>query len=371
MPTPPLPALTNDRLLQAALAPKSMRLDRDPIALKQAFQWLGQQGLLGLTAPRSWGGQAWESHQFDQFVEQLTRYSGALAFLQIQHQRSISELTKSSNHNLQEQFLQPAIRGEVGIGVGYSHLRRSCTPVMAEAVSGGYVFQGEVPWVTGFGIFDYWLLAAPLVRGGLNGGLSGGSSGASVWVLVPFADKIEGSGHLQFGPPMELAAMGSTQTVRARLDNWFVPETFLVDSKPAGWVHDCDQARPLNGSVFPLGCARAGLDIVAAAQREDVPEIAELFEALECELKECRTAIYAAMPTQAVMHPIDLRAWAIDLASRCAHAAVVVSRGAANSSDHAAQRIYRESLAFTVFGQHNEVMQASLQYMTRRSRIRI
>jgi alkylation response protein AidB-like acyl-CoA dehydrogenase len=57
---------------------------------------------------------------------------------------------------------------------------------------------------------------------------------------------------------------------------------------------------------------------------------------------------------------LQLRAWAINLAVRCANAAVTVSSGAANYKNHAAQRVYREALVFTVSGQTTAVMEATL-----------
>ena len=93
---------------------------------------------------------------------------------------------------------------------------------------------------------------------------------------------------------------------------------------------------------------------------------------LDQQLTNCRTHIYTAqakalsgndndqMHESAISHRFQLRAEAIDLAARCTHAAVIVSKGAANLLDHPAQRVYREALAFSVFGQTNAVMDASL-----------
>ncbi|WP_041237645.1 hypothetical protein [Gloeothece citriformis] len=60
---------------------------------------------------------------------------------------------------------------------------------------------------------------------------------------------------------------------------------------------------------------------------------------------------------------LPLRAWAINLAGRCARAAVAVSSGAANGLDHPAGRVYREALLFTVTGQTTAVMEATLEQL--------
>ena len=48
------------------------------------------------------------------------------------------------------------------------------------------------------------------------------------------------------------------------------------------------------------------------------------------------------------------------LAGRVSQAAVALVGGGANSMTHAAQRIYREVLAFTVFGQTYDAKRATL-----------
>jgi alkylation response protein AidB-like acyl-CoA dehydrogenase len=129
----------------------------------------------------------------------------------------------------------------------------------------------------------------------------------------------------------------------------------------------------LHHSFFALGCARAGLDIVESARKKkQLPAIAAAWAALDRELNTCRSAIYqrstqnpaeSTGDRQANHSPLtslQLRAWAIALANRCAHAAVTVSSGAANLSHHPAQRVYREALVFSVSGQTTAVMEATL-----------
>ncbi|MBE9031985.1 acyl-CoA/acyl-ACP dehydrogenase [filamentous cyanobacterium LEGE 11480] len=349
-----------DSLLKTAIAPQATQLDRDPQALKAAFRLLGEHQLLGLRAPREWGGQDWEATAVYQFIEQSTRYSGALAFLQIQHQRAVQEVAASNNQALKQAYLKQATSGQLGLGVGYSHLRRVKQPISVTQTDGGYIFNGTVPWITGFGIFDYWLLAAEL------------PDGQAVFVLVPFVPSEQGNpgddGVMIFDPPLALAAMGSTQTVTATLQDYFVSETQLVDIKPPGWIHAYDRAHPFTYCFFTLGCAQAGLDILAQARRSDIPAIADTYAALNQEVQQCRDQIYQMLANPVFADCLRLRAWSIDQATRCAHAAVAASRGAANYSDHPAQRVYRESLVFTVFGQNNDVMNATLESMTARSR---
>ena len=334
-----------EHLLQSSIAPQAAQLDTDPKALHQAFRDLGYHGFLGLKVPRELGGQGWNYEAVYRFTEQLARYSGALVFLQSQHQRCVQELANSDNLGLKGKYLKGAIAGDIGLGVGFSHLRRVQQPVVAQETADGYVFNGAVPWITGYGIFEHWMLAAQL------------PDGRAVFVLAPFSSV---GGSLSFSEPMKLAALGATQTVTATLQDWVAPEELVLDVKPAGWIQRADMGYPLTHNCFALGCAQGGLDILARAQVSGLSEIGDAYEKLKDEVSRCREATYGTLenPSEARLR---LRAWAIELAVRCSHGAVIVSRGAANFVGHPAQRVYREALAFSVSGQSNGVMKASLE----------
>ena len=164
---------------------------------------------------------------------------------------------------------------------------------------------------------------------------------------------------------MQLAAMQSTQTVAATLSDYTIPSHLVIGIKPPNWIHARDRLNPLSHSFFALGCARAGLDVLEAAQNPQFPAISSAFQTLNRQLEDCRRATYDARCGKTgrsgeTSKRLELRARAIELAVRCTHAAVAASRGSANYSHHPAQRVYREALAFTVFGQNTDVMTATL-----------
>ena len=122
----------------------------------------------------------------------------------------------------------------------------------------------------------------------------------------------------------------------------------------------------LQESISPHA-ALAGLDILQAAHStKRLSFIAQAQDLLDRELAACRAAIkHAQHQCVSLDKQLQLRAWAIDLAVRCAHAAVTVSSGAANKQHHAAQRIYREALVFTVSGQTTALMETTLARLVR------
>lgn len=345
--------------LRESVASHSAEIDHSPEALRTALKGLGERSLLALRIPKRWGGAEVDEETFHDFQELMARYSGALAFLQTQHQSAAGMLLQSHNSTLKQEYLPQLSNGQLLVGVGFSHLRREGDPpVKAFPVAGGYQLEGQVPWVTGFGLFHQFIVAATL------------PDGRAVFGVVPFVDTVqELGGAITFSEPMQLAAMNSTNTVTAQLREWFLPESHIVSVKPVGWIQENDQKNVLRPTALLLGCAKAGLDILEAVSKiKQHPFLKDAFESLNQELIACRSAVRVAQqhPAKSMAERLQIRAWAIDLAVRCAHSAVTVSSGAANYTHHPAQRVYREALVFTVSGQTTAVMEATLRQLVDR-----
>jgi len=169
---------------------------------------------------------------------------------------------------------------------------------------------------------------------------------------------------------MALAAMESTNTVRAKIEGWFLEQDRILAIKPRDRIHEQDRKNVLKQSFFALGCARAGLDrLEASYQQKHLPFLQDAYQALDRELNDCRTQIFAAVSAPTLNsnfeEKLSLRAWAINLAGRCSQSAVVAASGAANAKTNAAQRVYREALLFSVAAQTTAAMEATLAQLLR------
>ncbi|MGB3534050.1 MAG: acyl-CoA dehydrogenase family protein [Microcoleaceae cyanobacterium] len=344
--------------LKIHVAPIANEIDFTPELLQQAFTGLGNLEVLGLKIPSAWGGLSVNARTFSQFQELIARYSGALAFLQTQHQSASAMLSQSSNTALQQAYLPLMSSGKVKLGIGFSQLRRQGKPTLtATAVEGGYLLNGLVPWVTGWGIFDEFIAAATL------------PGGEAVFGIVPLRITQQPTGYLNVSSPMLLCGMSATNTVSVTLRQWFLPEKQVVFIKPTGWIEQRDRQNPLKASFFALGCAQAGIDVLETTlEKKGFEFIQTAINAFTTELNQCRDGILQAEnnPNLTLAEKYKLRGWGIDLAVRCAHAAVTVSSGAANLMNHNAQRVYREALVFTISGQTTGLMEGTLSHLIRR-----
>jgi len=339
--------------LQSEVAPRAQEIDRDGDALRAALKGLCDRNLMALKRPMEYGGPALPEEEFRKFQEECARASGSLAFLQTQHQSASGLIARSSNEELKSEYLPKMGNGEKLVGIGFSQLRRGGPPMMkAEETGGGYVLNGTVPWVTGWGFYPEFLMGATL------------PSGEALFGIVP----LKNENGIRVSPVMKLAAMETPNTVSVGFEKYKLPIDKVVFTQSASWIKNNDQINITLQGHFALGCAQAGLDILKAnAEKKPLPFIMQAHDSLAYELKRCReeTKRAQATPTEeTTQERLNVRAWAIDLAVRCAHAAVTASSGAANSVDHPAQRVYREALVYTVSAQTTEIMEATLRRIT-------
>jgi alkylation response protein AidB-like acyl-CoA dehydrogenase len=342
------------KFLQQEVAPRADRMDADPDTLRQALSGLAELGLLALRLGPEWGGPGLDDDAFRRFQEAVARSSGALAFLQTQHQSAGAMLAKSENRPLQADYLPHLSHGKKLLGIGFSQLRRPGTPALrATRHEGGYVLNGHVPWVTGWTFFPEFVVGAAL------------DDGRSVFGIVPFVPTTG----ICFSDPMRLAAMQAALTVSADVDGLFLPDSKVLFVKPPGWIQNNDMINISLQGFFALGCAQAGLDVLDRAyDRRREQFVLDTKSRLQRELDECRRQMAEARPLDedgpSTEARLATRAWAIELAVRCAHAGVTASSGAAISLDHGAQRVYREALVFTVSAQTRDIMKATLERLS-------
>lgn len=348
----PSPLAVARDYLSEHVKPRAQEIDRDPEVLREALRGLCERQLMALRRPEEYGGPALKEPEFRLFQEEVARVSGALAFLQTQHQSAGSMLSKSDNEDLKRRTLPFMADGGKLIGIGFSQLRRAGPPMLrAEPAEGGYKIDGTIPWATGLTFFPEILTGATLPEGD------------AMFAVVPF----EPRPGIEISEPMRLAAMESPLTVTMRFTTWFVPAEDVCFVKRAGWIQNNDQINVTLQGHFALGCARAGLDLLLeAAEKKDLPFLKEAWGALDLELEACRAATAASPASEeSTNERLQVRAWAIELAVRCAHAAVAAHSGAANMNDHPAQRVYREALVYTVSAQTSAIMEATLRRIAR------
>lgn len=339
------------RFLREEISPRAQEMDTDGEVLRWAVDGLCERELMALKRPIEFGGPDMPEPLFRDYQEEIARASGSLAFLTTQHQSAVAMIGRGENPELAAAYLPYMADGRKLVGIGFSQLRRGGPPMMcAEPADGGYVLDGTVPWITGAGFFGEFLIGASL------------PDGRAVFGVVPLVDVED---QIKVSPPMRLAAMETANTVSAQFSGYFMPDSQTAFIRPPNWIRNNDQINIALQGHFALGCAQAGIDIVrSAASKRGITFLEDAATTLEKELADCKAATAEAQKSvdeETTEQRLAVRAWAIDLAVRCAHAGVTASSGAANSLAHPAQRVYREALVYTVSAQTTAVMEATMK----------
>lgn len=314
------------------LAPAAAATDRAAVVPRSHLDALAGAGLMGLYRPPGPPADV-----VQQTYEALAGACGVTYFVWVQHHAPVRMLAASTNEGLQARYLDDLCAGRVLGGVAFAYLRRPGPPaVVATPVAGGYRVDGEAPWVTSWGLAGVYEVAARL-----------GDD-----VVFFFVDA--GAASLQASPPLALAAMGASSTVRLSFDGLFVPaaDVAAVMALDAWQAQDRVATATPNPAVF-------GIAATCVRLLGQTP--------LAAELEECRRRSYAL---SAAADPdldalVRARAESLDLAVRAATALVVAGGGRSMSADHPAQRLLREAAFFTIQAQTPAVRAATLAQLGR------
>lgn len=323
------------------LAPAAEATDQAAVVPRSHLDALGAAGLCGLYCP-----PAAPLTSTREIFEVLAGACGVTFFVWVQHHAPVRMLARAGSAELRERHLADLCSGRVLGGVAFAYLRRPGPPaVVARRVPAGFRVDGEAPWVTSWGMAGLYSVAARVDDR-----------------VVYFLMDGKPSPSVRASPPLALAAMGASSTVRLAFDDLFVPEGDVLAMMAFDeWqAHDrVATARP-NPAAFGVAatCVR-----LLAAQDEGAAE------ALGAEVDDCRRRSYALADAGRVDEPhlsalVAARAESLAIAVRAATALVAAVGGRAMASGHPAQRLLREAAFFTIQAQTPALRRATLAQLT-------
>ena len=306
-----------------------------------------------------YGGQAAPGAVTRQVAEILAGACGVTHFVQAQHHGPVGLIAGSGNESVKEQYLRALCEGRTLAGVAFSHLRRPRPVLTASPVPGGYQVSGEAPWVTSWGLAGVFVVAADLPEGR----------------ILYFVREGKESDGVSPSPPLSLAVMNASSTVRLQFEDLFVPEEDVVRvmEREAWQARDRINTAHPNPAVFGIAetCLR---ETRLLAEKSGGETLAETLEAYDGELQDCRETAYGiadAGATEAhLTRLLEVKAWSLDLVARTTHAYIAAVGGRAMSADHPAQRLMREAMFYTIQAQTSAVRDATLHDLRERSRQR-
>jgi alkylation response protein AidB-like acyl-CoA dehydrogenase len=286
---------------------------------------LADAGLYGIFAPAEAGGLGLDA-EVGLVIEELASACLASTFVWLQHLRLLGAMLDPGTPTALRGALLPAVvRGDVRGGVALAGLLPGPPRLTARPVDGGWLLDGEAPWVSGWGIVDLLVVAAR------------GPEDTTVTLLVDAREQ-----HGLAAARQRLGAVNASATVQLSFAGLFVPDGRFVGQKPYDPVSAQSEGLRGNGSLA-LGVGRRCCALIGPSPLDD-----EL-DACRAELDAADTA---AMPAA--------RAWASEFAVRAGHVLAVLrgSRSALAGDD--AERLAREAGFLLVFGSRPAIKDALL-----------
>ncbi|MBI3863467.1 MAG: acyl-CoA/acyl-ACP dehydrogenase, partial [Planctomycetia bacterium] len=315
------------------------RLDAESTWPGQQFQLLAQAGVLGWVIPPEFSGTGVAERDLLTGYIDLASSCLTTTFVLTQRNGACQRIVASQNSSLKSELLPGLARGELFATVGISHLTTSRQHLRLPAVrvtedSGGFRFEGEVPWVTGAVHADF------IVTGGTL------ADGRQVLAAVPA--KAPG---VAVAPAARLLALSASHTSAVKLDGVLVDARYLI-SGPVEQVmrQGAASTGSLGTSALAAGLSRAAIEHLAA-EAAARPELAPILEPLKVEgmglINDVLGAAGQAGPNvNPALSSEAIRGRANSLALRSTQALLAASKGAGFVSGHFAERSVREALFF-------------------------
>ncbi len=319
----------------AELAAHAEAADRRPDWPAESWGRVRAAGVLGWSIPAEYGGTARGPVALLEGHEALAAACTTTAFVLSQREAAVRRLLAGPDA-LKARFLPALAAGDSFLTVGLSQLttsRQHGGPALHAnpTPGGGYVLDGDIPWVTASDHADALVVGATL------------ADGTQVLVVLP-TDRPG----VEVGPPMELSALCGSRTawVKCRMVE---VEAALVVAGPAPHVLGTVGGGGLETSCLALGVAAAATaDLKREADRR--PDLVPAWERFAGAVNAARGRL-----RERAVGPADpdatlaLRAECTRLALKATQAGLVAAKGAGFVAPHPAQRRARQALFFLVW----------------------
>ncbi|MEX8193472.1 acyl-CoA dehydrogenase family protein [Comamonas guangdongensis] len=207
----------------------------------QVFKGLGNLGLLGLTKPEAFGGAGLDYSYSLMMAETLghIRCGGVPMAIGVQTDMCTPALARFGSDALREQFLAPAIAGDmVGcIGVSEPGAGSDVSGIKSHARKDGddYIISGQKMWITNSIQADWMCMLVNTGDGPVHRNKS--------LIMVPMRDGPGGklTRGIEVAQKLRKIGMNSSDTGLIFFDEVRVPQRYLVGQEGQGFIYQMQQ----------------------------------------------------------------------------------------------------------------------------------
>jgi alkylation response protein AidB-like acyl-CoA dehydrogenase len=332
----------------SVLFPRAQDVDRGTVPPADGLRALADAGMFGITGPASHGGTDLDAISARRVIATIGSGCGATFFVWVQHLGVVRSVRASANGDLVEALLAPMCAGDLVAGVAFAHARRLGPPAVAATplADGGWRLDGSAPWVTSWGIADWFCVAAESAAGEL------------VWSMIPAS----GTDSLT-ATPLALPVFSSTGTIALSFEGCTIPADRVVAIDDADGWRATDRIRSAIGQPAVLGVADRAIRLLY-----DLPDASDAASRLAAELEAIWTRdddLVSATLGDGIEAYIasasDHRAACLDLVRRATTALLAATGGRGLDLAHPAQRLAREADFYVIQAQTADGRAATLR----------
>ena len=322
--------------LEKEVVPIANRLDEEEELYHDVYSRFVQLGVLNLLIPKYLGGLGGERHEWIEYNILLSQYSGALLFLQAQHQYSISRLKTLLPQPEVEEVLRLLVHEGKGVGLA---LQKNPQLLKVVAVPEGFRLSGKFLWTTGATYFSDLLVSFEY-------------DNQLHYTLLPFETLQQNGGSIALLPKIETVVFNSITNNSVVLDQWLVPKSAIITShlvKPKFLAE--------HPSIYNFaGAAKALLNLVLEGRYGSTPEVLQRHALLDQAWDK-----YYVRIKDGTISPLTLRNEGLGLIEQCSLLARISCASAGVLKSHALGRILREIWQYTIAGYSEEQMKSYLK----------
>ena len=313
-------------IAEELLLPRATDTDAADLVPRENLDAIAGAGLYGLTGPRDAGGRDADFETYLGVIDALASGCLATTFIWLQHP-GVVRAVAGANRTLRDRYLTPMCRGDIRAGIALGGLLAHAPGIRARRDGQGWVFDGDAPWVTGWGRIDVLQVA-------------GVGEGANiVYALID----AKPTAAMDVGAPLDLVALRSSATAAVRFRGLRVDDGAVTHIQPLAEREGQDHLTLRGHAALATGVASRCISLIG-----ETP--------LAGQLDRVRRRLASAAPEEMPA----AKAAAAALAHRAAAALVVSSGSRSLLRSQQADRLAREALFLLVFGSRPKVRAALL-----------
>jgi alkylation response protein AidB-like acyl-CoA dehydrogenase len=336
------------------LRPRALETDRTGVT-EQTLRDLAELGALNHLAPAEYGGADLDRDSDRRMHELIAGACFNTWLVWAQHAPQLARIRQAIEQP--ESAFDPKLagrllRGDLILGAALSDVRRYPDRyVAARRTADGWIFEGTVSWVSGWGL-NHWLGVAGVDDGDPD-------RPQVVYALLPVGEGVVST-------PLRLSAATGSRTERVTLTGVAVPENHIITVQDLGDWRAADVAAAADARAHHFGLAATVLDELRAAPDPAAQKVAEVWAPRVARIRkqayEITDAVAAAGPEapQRVEERLALKVASGEALGTLTRALLIARAGRGLTDDNTAQLHARSALFLLVQGQTPAVREAQL-----------